>query len=85
MRFSYTLLQSPATCATAAVAGVYDLTGATLLTSITVVNGQTLGLVDSGALNISMTAGLVFGVGYTTNSSGCGTQPSINSVNAVIQ
>lgn len=59
-------------CSTFAVFGVRDITASTNLYTLTDSSGS--GLTDSGALNVSMTAGHQFGVGVLGVSSGCSTQ-----------
>lgn len=81
-RLTFTITGTPTACGTPAAIGVKDLTSSTVLTSIAPANGTATGLVDSGALSISMTAGHTFGVGIVTTSAGCGNQ--LNAANATM-
>jgi hypothetical protein len=84
-RLAYNLMISPSGCANNAVVGVYDVTSSTLLTSLTITNGQALGWVDSGALSVATTAGHALGVGVTNGAAACTTYPTIGMVNAILQ
>lgn len=61
---------APSGCTTNAKLGVQDVTGSSTLTSLT---PTSLGILDSGALSVSTTAGHTIGIGVVTQDSGCAT------------
>jgi hypothetical protein len=85
VRFDVTVTQAPLGCTTAPVFGIKDLTSSTVLTSVTISNGISTGLVDSGAVSVATTAGDTFTVGLTTSPAGCTTAAIIGVPIAVIQ
>jgi len=68
-RFLVMAQQHPVNCTTYGAVAIEDMTTATVLTSLTLVNGQTF--YDSGSLSISMTGGHAIGFVGTQNPSGC--------------
>ena len=84
-RFSFNLGVTATTCSTQAVIGVRDVTSSSNLTTSTISNSQALGLVDSGAISVAMTAGHTFFVGLITASSGCAGNPQFGSLSMVYQ
>lgn len=83
IRFQYFLQTSPAGCSTAPGIGLRDITAGSNIFSTTIANGASLGTVDSGALNLAMTAGHTYGVGPTQTSAGCSTNANVIGVVAV--
>ena len=61
---------APSGCTTNAKLGIQDITGSSTLTSLT---PTSLGILDSGAISISITAGHTIGIGVVTTDSGCAT------------
>jgi len=68
--------QAPSGCSTNGQMGVKDITSSTVLTSLT---PTATGVLDSGAISISMTAGHQFAIGLTTQSVGCTTFPTFTA------
>jgi hypothetical protein len=62
--------QAPSGCSTNAVIGLRDLTAASNVSTLT---PTSTGVLDSGAISVSMTAGHTFGLGNITQASGCST------------
>lgn len=84
-RFIFNLTITPVGCSTSSVVGVKDLTSGTLLTSSTIANNQSQGIVDSGVLSISTTAAHNIAVGLFTASVGCSTAATFSSLTATYQ
>lgn len=79
-RLTFILQLSAAGCWTSPQLGIRDETSSTVLTSLTLTNGEATGFIDSGALSVSMTAGDKFSLG-----AGCATTPTFSSLSAVLQ
>jgi len=85
IRFTFQLSQSPAGCAASLIIGVRDMTAAANLTTSTIANGQTTGLVDSGALSVAIPAGHTIGLGALQTNTSCSTLPITTYLTMVYQ
>src|SRR5205814_10463918 len=70
-------------CTTVPIVALWDATAGSALTSLTISNGTSF--FDSGAVSISIVAGHQIDTKVTTAASGCGTQPSLGNMVAVVQ
>lgn len=83
VRLVYEIVTAPSGCTTNAVVGLRDNTSSTNLSTLTVTGA--VGVVDSGALSVSTTAGHQFALGLLTAASGCTTTPAIGAITAVYE
>lgn len=83
VRLVYDISTAASGCTTNAVVGVRDNTSSSNIATSTATGAA--GVIDSGALSISMTAGHQFALGLLTAAAGCTTTPNIAAVTAVYE